>query len=78
MQTLVWAYKPLEELQGQTGFVACEQQLAKQLIDAGDVQDPAVGAIYFKEIQTAQYSTKGMTGAINAEPKPSKKPCSKK
>jgi hypothetical protein len=53
-ETLVWAYKPLPELQNQTGFVACADVLAQQLIKSGAVQDTAVGALYFKEIQKAE------------------------
>jgi hypothetical protein len=53
-ETLVWAYKPLPELQNQTGFVACDDVLAQKLIKSGAVQDTAVGALYFKEIQKAE------------------------
>jgi hypothetical protein len=42
-QTTVWAYRPIEELNYATGFVACEQDLATQLINARKVQDPRVG-----------------------------------
>lgn len=53
-ETLVWAYKPLTELKNQTGFVVCTDALAKKLIKSGAVQDTAVGALYFKEIQKAE------------------------
>ena len=63
-ETLIWAYKPLPELGNETGFVACDAKLAAKLIASGDAQDPAVGAHYMKEIETAAvdtYETKVMT-----------------
>lgn len=63
-ETLVWAYKPLPDLNNETGFVACESALARKLIASGDVQDPAIGAHHFHEIQTASvdaYETKVMS-----------------
>ena len=59
-ETLIWAYKPLAELDGQTGFVACSQDLANKLIASGDVQDPAVGGFDLKEIETGEYARKDM------------------
>lgn len=56
-ETLVWAYKPLPDLNNETGFVACDAKLAAKLIDSGDVQDPAIGAHHFKEIETAAIET---------------------
>jgi len=63
MTTLVWAYKPLQELQGQTGFVECDEALAKDLIDSGEAQDLSVGGFHLKEIESAEYATKEMTPA---------------
>ncbi len=63
-EQLVWAYKPLPDLNNETGFVAVQDALAKKLIASGDVQDPAIGAHHFKEIQTAtieDYDTKVMS-----------------
>lgn len=60
-ETLVWAYRPLDELDWQTGFVACSQDLANKLIASGDVQDPAVGGFELKEIETGEYARKDMT-----------------
>lgn len=60
-ETLVWAYRPLAELDGQTGFVACDAKLAEKLIASGDVQDPAVGGFDLKEIETGEYARKDMT-----------------
>ena len=64
-ETLVWAYKPLPVLKGETGFVACEDSIAIQLIEDGDVQDLAIGAHHFKEIEAAaaveDYDTKVMS-----------------
>lgn len=63
-ERLVWAYKPLRALNNETGLVACEDAIAAKLIAAGDVQDPAIGAHHFKEIQPAdpveEYDTKVM------------------
>ena len=50
MTTLVWAYKPLQELQGQTGFVECDEDVAKDLIASGEAQDLNVGGFHLKEI----------------------------
>ena len=62
-ETLVWAFQPLDELDGQTGFVACEEELAKELIAADKAQDPAHGALHLKEIQHGDYQTKEMKPA---------------
>ena len=62
-ETLVWAFQPLEELNGETGFVACEEELAKELIAADKAQDPAHGALHLKEIQYGDYQTKEMKPA---------------
>lgn len=51
--TSIWAYKPLPELNGQTGFVECEENLAAKLLASGDVQDPQVGALNLREIEAA-------------------------
>lgn len=63
-EMLVWAFKPLPELTHKTGFVTCEKPLGKRLIAEGRVQDPAVGAHWFKEIErfdASTYETKVMT-----------------
>lgn len=64
-ERLVWAFQPLKELNYETGFVACSDALAADLIASGKVQDTAVGAHHFKEIQAAPadegYETKIMT-----------------
>lgn len=63
-ETLIWAYKPLPDLDNETGFVACDAKLAEKLIASGDAQDPAVGAHHLKEIETASvdtYETKVLT-----------------
>lgn len=63
-ETLVWAFKPLPDLNNETGFVACDAALAAKLLASGDVQDPAIGAHHFNEIQTASvdtYESKVMT-----------------
>ena len=62
-ETLVWAFQPLDELNGETGFVACEEELAKQLIADEKAQDPQHGALHLKEIQYGEYQTKEMKPA---------------
>lgn len=62
-EDLVWAFAPLDELNGETGFVACDHKLAKQLIEDGLAQDPRVGAHYLKEIESGEYQTKVMAPA---------------
>jgi hypothetical protein len=52
-ETTVWAFKPLKALNGETGFVVCDHDLADKLVESGEVQDPRVGALHFKEIQAA-------------------------
>lgn len=41
--TAVWAFKVLDELNGQTGFVECDEALAQELISDGRAQDPRIG-----------------------------------
>jgi len=59
-ERLVWAFKPLPDLNNETGFVTCDDALAARLLETGDVQDPAIGAHHFNEIQSA--------AAVEAEP----------
>ena len=56
----VWAYKPLKELNGETGFVSCDEKLADKLIASGDAQDPRIGASQMLHIQHVEYSTKDL------------------
>jgi len=44
----VWAYKKLNELNGELGFVDVERVLAGKLLKAKAVQDPYEGAITLK------------------------------
>jgi len=53
-QTLVWAFKPIKELNNQTGMVECDSDLAAKLIKADKAQDMKVGALHFKEIEKAK------------------------
>lgn len=53
IEVTVWAFKPLKELHEQIGFVACDSELASKLIEAGEVQDPAVGGLHLKAIEAA-------------------------
>jgi hypothetical protein len=57
-EDLVWSFQPLKELNNETGFVACDHELAASLIEAGKVQDPRVGALHLKEIQEAEVEVK--------------------
>lgn len=52
-RTVVWAFRAIQELNGETGLVECEEELARKLIDKGLAQDPSVGALAFKEIEVA-------------------------
>ena len=53
MNTVIWAYKPLPELNHQTGMVECDEALAKQLIADGRAQDLSVGAFALKHMEAA-------------------------
>jgi hypothetical protein len=50
---LIWAYKKLNELKGQTGFVDCDKALAEKLIADGHAQSPAGGANTLKQIENS-------------------------
>lgn len=52
-QTIVWAFKPLKELNNETGMVECDSDLAEKLIKADKAQDPRVGGLHLKEIEAA-------------------------
>ena len=78
MNTLVWAYKPIKELNGETGMVECDEELAAKLIESGDVQDLRVGGLHLKEIQQGEYQTKTMTPTKKAAPKKPTKKAKKK
>lgn len=52
---LVWAFQPIQELNFQVGFVQVEDELAKQLIEAEEVQDFNVGHENFKHITNVVY-----------------------
>lgn len=63
MGRLVWAFEPLDETGGQTGFVEIEDEaLAERLIDAGKVQcgwNPEGGELkYIDERAVATYATR--------------------
>jgi hypothetical protein len=62
-QTTVWAFQPIDELNNETGFVSCDEDLAKKLISSGMVDDPAIGAGFLREIQSKSYETKVMMAA---------------
>ena len=51
--TLVWAFQPLDELQGRTGLIECEEALAQRLITEELAQDPRIGSNHFREIVPA-------------------------
>lgn len=53
----VWAFKPIKELNYQTGFVECDIDLARTLIEAGLVQNPNVGGLHLKYIEEATPKT---------------------
>jgi hypothetical protein len=53
MATVIWAFKPLPELNHQTGMVECDEALAQQLIADGRAQDLSVGAFALKHVEDA-------------------------
>ena len=64
-QEIVWAFEPIEELDGKTGWVEVELKLAQKLIKQGKVQDGRVGATHLKEIITKDIKSapkKGTSG----------------
>lgn len=60
-QKTVWAFKTLEVLGFKTGFVQCPEHVADFLIASGDAQDPRMGALCLRRIESASpasYETK--------------------
>lgn len=49
--TSVWAFEPIPELNGQLGFVSVMEDVARELIAAGKVQDPRAGGLTLKNRQ---------------------------
>jgi len=47
---LVWAFQELDELDGRTGFITCDEDLGRKLLKSGKVQDPRIGAGSLKHI----------------------------
>jgi hypothetical protein len=53
MSRTVWAFRPLPELNNQTGFVECgDDELAERLLRADLVQDPQIGLLLMRERTT--------------------------
>jgi hypothetical protein len=50
MTVAVWAWRPLTELNGQTGFVECDDELAAALLRAGAVDAGQMGHPTMREI----------------------------
>ena len=48
---LVWAFQELKELDGQTGFVECDDKVGVKLLKAEKVQSPNIGALDLKAIK---------------------------
>lgn len=46
----IWAFEPIEELDGKTGFVQVPKELAEKLLKANKVQDPRRGAAALSKI----------------------------
>lgn len=53
IRTLVWAFRSLPELNGETGLVECDADLAAKLIAGDQAQDPRVGDKFFRAIEAA-------------------------
>ncbi len=47
---LVWAFKRLEELNDEVGYVTCDDKMATKLLKSGKVQDLRAGANALKYI----------------------------
>ena len=59
---IYWAFKPLAETNGATGFVEIDDKIGDKLLKDGDLQDPRIGATHLKTIETdGEYQTKVMT-----------------
>lgn len=74
MGRLVWAFEPLEETGGETGFVElADEALAERLIDAGKVQcgwNPEGGEFRYVDSKAlAAYATRQLkAGSAEARP----------
>lgn len=55
--TLIWAHTPLPDLDNQTGFVECSEELAAKLISSGAAQSLDVGGHLLKEIVASEPAT---------------------
>lgn len=56
---IVWAFKPIEELNGKTGFQnVADRALALKLIASGKVQNPLTGAANLSPIQKGEIEKK--------------------
>ena len=56
---VVWAYKPIQELNGKTGFQnIADRELALKLIASGEVQNPLTGAANLSPIQKGEIKKK--------------------
>ncbi len=61
---IVWAFEPLDELGGATGFVECDVALADALIAAGRAQDPRIGGLLLRPIAApGRYATRELKPA---------------
>lgn len=75
MARTVWAFAPLEELGGETGYVSVEDEaLAEELIAGGHAQDPfVIGFDKMKALEAGparSYRTRQMTAEKPAPPPP--------
>lgn len=51
---LIWSFKKITELNNRTGLIACDDALAKKLIEDGHAQNPNVGGNHLKPIQNSE------------------------
>jgi len=56
-RSYIWVHKQTAELDGETGFIECDSDIAEKLIAEDKAQDPSCGAHYLREIT---YETKVM------------------
>jgi hypothetical protein len=50
MEAWIWVHTSDDRINGQTGFVICDSNIAAKLLAEGKAQDPHVGAHHLKEI----------------------------
>jgi hypothetical protein len=47
MRSYIWVHKQVAELDGETGFIECDSDIAEKLIAEDKAQDPWCGSDHF-------------------------------